>query len=393
MAEAARIFWVFLRLGCVAFGGPVAHLAFFRRWLVEERRWLTDEAYTQTLALCQMLPGPSSSQTGFAIGIHRGGLIGGAAAWLGFTLPAAVLMITLGMGLTGLEAWQGGGWIDGLKLGAVAVVANALIGMAHQLCPDIRRAAIAALSAVGALLIPGVYGQLAMIVAGGVLAGFFLSPPATPPTTLNVPISRRQGAGLLLIFGLGLAVFSLSALGQSPLWGVLYRSGSLVFGGGHVVLPLLESGLVAPGLIDSERFLAGYGAAQAIPGPVFSFSGFLGAQVMPQTPLMAGLLAVVLLFAPGLLLVAGLLPFWQTLGRYRAMRQALLGINAAVVGLIAAVLYDPILTRAVQGPGDAIIASVALLILARNRMPVYWMIAGCAIAGGLAHRIYPALGI
>jgi chromate transporter len=392
MVEAVRIFWVFLRLGCVAFGGPVAHLAFFRRWLVEERHWLSDEAYTQTLALCQMLPGPSSSQTGFAIGIHRGGLVGGIAAWLGFTLPGAMLMIALGTGLTSLEAWQGGGWIDGLKLGAVAVVANALIGMAHQLCPDTRRAGIAAFSTVGALLLPGVIGQLAMILAGGVLAGFLLAPPATPSASLNVPISRRQGAGLLLLFGLGLALFSLTAVGHS-LWTVLYRSGSLVFGGGHVVLPLLESGLVAPGLIDSERFLAGYGAAQAIPGPVFSFSGFVGAQIMPQTPVMAGLLAVVLLFAPGLLLVAGLLPFWQMMAQYRPMRQALLGVNAAVVGLIAAVLYDPILTRALHGPDDAIIAGVALVILAKTRVPVYWIIAGCAIAGGLVHRIFPALAL
>ncbi|MEX0430240.1 chromate efflux transporter [Spiribacter insolitus] len=390
MPRIGEIFWTFLRLGLIAFGGPVAHLGYFRRWFVEERQWLGDEAYAQTLALCQMLPGPSSSQTGFAIGIHRGGLIGGIAAWTAFTLPSALIMIAIGMGITTLGEFAGAGWLQGLKLAAVAVVANALYGMARQLCPDLPRIGIAVVATLGASLLPNVGGQVAMIILGGLAALAFLDTPTTSTGgRLNVDISRRQGLVALGIFIAGLVILTLP--GVSALWGVLYRSGALVFGGGHVVLPLLETGLVTPGLIDGDRFLAGYGAAQAIPGPIFTFGGYLGAQIMPNQALWAGLLAIVVIFLPGLLLVAGLLPFWSALSRFPPIRQALLGINAAVVGLIAAVLWDPILIQGIGGPMDALIALLALAGLALLRLPAWAVVAACALAGELVTRL-PAGG-
>lgn len=385
MPQIGAIFWTFLRLGVIAFGGPVAHLAYFRRWFVQERRWLSDEAYAQTLALCQMLPGPSSSQTGFAIGIHRGGIAGGIAAWVGFTLPSALIMIGIGMGVTRLGGFADAGWLQGLKLAAVAVVANALVGMARQLCPDPPRIAIAGLATLGASLLPNVTGQVAMIGLGAVVALGLLTPPAGTPGRLNVSISRRQGVLALALFAAGLLALSFSGL--SDLWAVLYRSGALVFGGGHVVLPLLETGLVAPGLIDGDRFLAGYGAAQAIPGPIFSFGGYLGAQIMPEQALRAGLLAIGVIFLPGLLLVAGLLPFWNALSGYRRVRQALLGINAAVVGLIAAVLWDPILMTGIRGATDGLIALLALAALATNRVPAWAVVGACALTGELVTLI------
>ncbi|MEX0385778.1 chromate efflux transporter [Spiribacter onubensis] len=391
MPRIGEIFWTFLRLGLIAFGGPVAHLGYFRRWFVEERRWLTDDAYAQSVALCQMLPGPSSSQTGFAIGIHRGGLVGGIAAWVAFTLPSALIMIAIGMGVTTLDGFADAGWLQGLKLAAVAVVANALYGMARQLCPDPPRIGIAVAATLGAGLLPGMGGQVAMIALGGLTAIAFLDAPKQTPGTLHIGISRRQGLIALGVFTAGLLVLMLPLPGMPALWGVLYRSGALVFGGGHVVLPLLETGLVAPGLIDGDRFLAGYGAAQAIPGPIFTFGGYLGAQIMPGHALWAGLLAIVMIFLPGMLLVVGLLPFWSALGRFQRVRQALLGINAAVVGLIAAVLWDPILIKGIGGPMDGLIALLALAALALLRLPAWAVVAACALVGELITRL-PAVG-
>ena len=387
MSRSGEIFWTFLRLGLIAFGGPVAHLGFFRRWLVDERGWLDDATYAQTLALCQMLPGPSSSQTGFAIGIHRGGIAGGIAAWIGFTLPSALIMIGLGVGVTALGGLTSAGWLAGLKLAAVAVVANALYGMARQLCPDAPRLGIAIVAGLGASLLPGAGGQIGMIALGALAALLLLEQPGAAAGALSAGLSRRQGGIALGLFAAGLLALALPAGGAAELWGVLYRSGALVFGGGHVVLPLLETGLVAPGLIDENRFLAGYGAAQAIPGPIFSFGGYLGAQIMPAQALAAGLLATIVIFAPGLLLVAGVLPFWRDLSRLRRVRQALLGINAAVVGLVAAVLWDPILTRAIDSFSDGLIAALALGVLATSRLPAWAVVAGCALAGELVTRL------
>ncbi len=385
MRQNIEIFWIFLRLGLIAFGGPVAHLAFFRREFVEDRRWLNDASYAELVAIAQMLPGPASSQTGFAIGIHRGGVIGGLAAWLGFTLPSAVIMIGLGLGVLWLGDFTTAGWLQGLKLAAAAIVAHALYGMARQLCPDTKRAIIALAAALGATWLGGLTGQIGMIILGAAVALLLLPQPTVAGQTgLSVPISRRTSLIALTIFVLGLLVFSLSLTSISPIWGVLYRSGALVFGGGHVVLPLLESGLVTPGLLDSDRFLAGYGAAQAIPGPIFSFAGYLGTQVTAGSALMTGLLATVMIFAPGMLLVVAVLPFWQTLSRYGLVRKALLGINAAVVGLLAAVLWDPILIAGVTGVADALIVLTAIAVLFIWRAPPYWVVAGCAAAGQLA---------
>lgn len=385
MRQHIEIFWIFLRLGLLAFGGPVAHLGFFRREFIEDRRWLTDASYAELVAIAQMLPGPASSQTGFAIGIHRGGVIGGLAAWLGFTLPSAIIMITLGLGVLWLGDFSTSGWLQGLKLAAAAIVAHALYGMARQLCPDTKRAVIAIAAALGATMLSGLMGQIGMILLGALAALLLLPQPEVGAKgSLSVPISQKTGLLALALFVLGLLLLSLSLLAISPLWGVLYRSGALVFGGGHVVLPLLESGLVAPGLLDSDRFLAGYGAAQAIPGPIFSFAGYLGTQVGAGSAIINGMIATAVIFAPGMLLVVAVLPFWERLSRYRLVRKALMGINAAVVGLLAAVLWDPILTAGVTGPIDALIVSVAVAALALWRTPPYWVVAGCALAGQLA---------
>ncbi len=385
MRQSIEIFWIFLRLGLVAFGGPVAHLGFYRQEFVDKRRWLTDASYAELIALAQMLPGPASSQTGFAIGLHRGGVMGGIAAWLGFTLPSAIIMIALGIGVLWLGDFSTAGWLQGLKLAAAAVVTHALYGMARQLCPDAKHALIAVAAALGATWLGGLGGQIGIIVLGAIMALLLLpTPSAGLQAGLSVHISRRTGLIALAVFMLGLLVFNLSVTGLSPLWGVLYRSGALVFGGGHVVLPLLESGLVAPGLLDSDRFLAGYGAAQAIPGPIFSFAGYLGTQVVAGNALMTGLIATVMIFAPGLLLVVAVLPFWQTLSRYLMVRKALLGINAAVVGLLAAVLWDPILIAGVTGLIDALILAIAVAALFTGRIAPYWVVAGCALIGQLA---------
>jgi chromate transporter len=380
MTALFELFTVFLRLGLIAFGGPVAHLGYFHRCFVRDRRWLDDATYGQIVALCQMLPGPTSSQTGFAIGIQRAGIAGGLAAWLGFTLPSALIMIALGAGLHHWGSVDAAGWLTGLKLAAVAVVAHALYGMARHLCPDRRRAGIAVASGLVISLAPGAIAP-GVVIIGGALAGLALC-PANPSTHADpgARISRRQGMIALALFAAGLIAVT-GPLATAPLWSVLYQSGALVFGGGHVVLPLLETGLVGPGLIDANHFLAGYGAAQALPGPLFSFGGFLGAATIGQTPVLAGLLATSLLFAPGLLLVVGLLPFWQAAGRYPAVGRALPGINAAVVGLLAAVLWDPVITRGVDSPEQAGIAVIALLALALTRTPPWAVVAGCALAG------------
>ncbi|TQF01102.1 MAG: chromate efflux transporter [Spiribacter salinus] len=378
MQRSAEIFWVFLRLGCIAFGGPVAHLGYYRRWFVDERQWLTDAAYAQLMALSHMLPGPSSSQTGFAIGLHRGGLAGGLAAWVGFTLPSAVIMIAFGVGTMAFAELGNAGWLQGLKLAAIAVVANALYGMARQLCPDRPRALIALGAAMGVSFMPGIAGQVSVIVAGGLVALLIMPPPSVNDVDGPAPLSPRIGIAALALFGIGVVLVGLPVLDIAPAWTALYRSGALVFGGGHVVLPLLESGLVNPGIIEGDRFLAGYGLAQAVPGPVFTFGGYLGTQALPDMPIWAGLLGVVTLFAPGLLLMAGLLPFWGHVSRYARAQQALLGINAAVVGLLAAVLWDPLLTGGIRQLSDAGIAGAALAALSLGRVPAYLVVAACA---------------
>ncbi|WP_449369451.1 chromate efflux transporter [Thiomonas sp.] len=384
------IFVIFLRLGLTAFGGPIAHLEYFRREFVERRGWLSVQAYGDLVALCQFLPGPASSQTGIGLGLMRGGLRGAFAAWLGFTLPSALAMTAFALLLTHVGGLAHGGWLHGLKLVAVAVVAQALWGMGRSLCPDRERASLAVAAAVLAALAPGVTGQLAVIALGAVAGRWLLrAPPQAVHEALRAPLSRRAAVALLAIFGLLLiGLPALAAALHQPalaLFSGFYQSGALVFGGGHVVLPLLQAQVVPAGM-DNSTFLAGYGAAQAVPGPLFTFAAFLGAAAHngPGGWLGAGV-ALVGIFLPGFLLVTGALPLWAGLRRHPAMRSALMGINAAVVGLLLAAFYDPVWTAAIHTPRDFALAVAALLLLQVWKVPPWAVVLlGAGVAGVLA---------
>lgn len=393
MSEAApqdrspwAVFLIFLRLGLTSFGGPVAHLGYFREEFVARRRWLTESAYADLVALCQFLPGPASSQVGLALGFSRAGYGGAFAAWLGFTAPSALLLILFALGLSQAEAGIGAGALHGLKVVAVAVVAQAVWGMGRSLCPDAPRFTLMAAAACCALLFPSVWGQMGAILAAG-LAGLLLFKPedSAAPEAAAPGLSRRAGAfWLALFFGLlvglpflaELAPFRAVALVDS-----FYRAGALVFGGGHVVLPLLQAETGPSGLVGEDLFLAGYGAAQAVPGPLFSFAAFLGAAMnQPPSGWLGGILALLAIFAPGAFLLLGALPFWEDLRRNRRMRAALTGINAAVVGLLLAALYDPVWTAAIHAPQDFALALAAFAALIFWKAPP-WLV---VLAGGAA---------
>lgn len=386
---ALEVFLVFLGLGLCSFGGPVAHLGYYRDALVTRRNWLNDQQYGQIVALCQFLPGPSSSQVGQAIGLVRAGLPGMTAAWLGFTLPSAILMIGLALAVSalGADAIHGTGWLQGLKLAAVAVVAQAVINMARTLAPDAPRIAITLAALTLALLWPTPAGQLLALLLGGGLA-FLLPVTARRVDTeaaLHVPLSRRTAAASLMLFAAGLAGLPLLA-GAFPgeltaLVDGVYRAGSLVFGGGHVVLPLLEREVAAPAGMDHGTFLAGYGAAQALPGPLFSFAGYLGAEVYDPAPILGGVAAVIAIFLPGSLLLVGVLPWWSRLGHVAWIRRGVAGINAGVVGLLGAVLWDPVIRVGITGVPELAIAVAAFALLMATRLPVYLLVPACALAG------------
>ncbi|HEY8477980.1 MAG TPA: chromate efflux transporter [Chloroflexota bacterium] len=377
---------VALRLGLTSFGGPVAHLGYFREEYVARRKWLDDQAYADLVALCQFLPGPASSQVGLAIGTVRAGLLGGLAAWLGFTLPSAVAMVAFAYGVQAVGV-EGTGWLHGLKVAAVAVVAQAVWGMAQSLCPDRERASIAVLAALLALAWPTALGQVLLIALAGVV-GWLLLPPGDerPSVRLDVPVSRALAVTSLatlvaLLVGLPLAR---QVVPSHPLavFDSFFRVGSLVFGGGHVVLPLLQAEVVPPGWVTEEQFLAGYGAAQAVPGPLFTFSAYLGAVMAPApNGWLGGVLALVAIFLPSFLLVMGALPFWETLRREASVRAALRGINAAVVGLLLAALYDPVWTSAVSSRADFGLALVSFGLLALWKLPP-WLVVLLAALGG-----------
>lgn len=392
-----EVFLIFLRLGLTSFGGPVAHIGFFREEFVARRKWMTDQDYADLVALCQFLPGPASSQVGFAIGLQRAGLPGAFAAWTAFTLPSAALLVALALGLTTYASQIPEGLLFGLKLVAVAVVAQALWGMSKTLCPDRLRASFAVAGAAAALLYPSIYTGLGIILVGALL-GLALLPREKPtPQTLKgerpatgekavAPV--RFGAvgavvALLLFFGGFFALpFAVQQTGDDTLAlaDAFYRAGSLVFGGGHVVLPLLEAEMVDPGWVTSSEFLAGYGAAQAVPGPLFTFSAFLGvlSSVGPGGVL-GGLVALLAIFVPAWLLVLGTLPFWAKLKEVATARAALNGVNAAVVGLLGAAFYDPVWVSAVLSPVHLIFALVAFLLLQFWKLPP-WLV---VIAGGV----------
>jgi chromate transporter len=391
MGEPAslEVLRVFLRLGLTSFGGPIAHLGYFREEFVVRRRWLDDAAYTDLVALCQFLPGPASSQVGFSIGLMRAGYAGGLAAWAGFTLPSAVVLVSFAYGAAALSGPIGIGLIHGLKLVAVAIVAQAVVGMARTLCPDPARASIAAAAALAILLSNSSIAQIAVIVAGGLIGLWLCRDDASvsvSPMIRAIPVSRRAGIVSLAAFGLLLiGLPAAQRLGAGPgvaLFGSFYRSGALVFGGGHVVLPLLRDAFVTPGWVSDGTFLAGYAAAQAIPGPLFSFAAFLGAVVQPSPHGLAGAaLGLLAIFLPGMLILVGTLPFWDALRARTGARAAMRGINAAVVGLLAAALYSPVWTSSVKNAEDLGVALVGFVLLRVWRTSALWVVILGAAAG------------
>jgi chromate transporter len=379
-----EILGAFAKLGVTSFGGPVAHLGYFRAEFVERRRWLSESNFVDLVALAQFLPGPASSQTGFAIGLMRGGYAGGLAAWLGFTLPSALLLTLFAYGAGGLaETAQGAGLLHGLKLVAVAIVAQAVLGMAKNLCPDRQRASIAVAAMVAFLLIGGALGQVGAILFGGFAGLILCHGGATHAAPMGLPISRSVGLACLAAFFALLALAFVPA-GRTPLglFDAFYRSGALVFGGGHVVLPLLRDAVVTPGWISDGAFLAGYGAAQAVPGPLFAFSAYLGAMAdVPPGGVAGAAVALLAIFIPGMLVLMGALPFWEALRAHPRMQAAMQGINAAVVGLLGVALYDPVWTSAVLSPVDFVIATAAFVLLIAWRAPPLAVVVLCAAAG------------
>ena len=391
MSSLLEVFLQFLVLGCTSFGGPVAHLGYFHERFVLRKRWLTADAYTDLIALCQLLPGPSSSQVGMGIGLIRAGWLGGLAAWVGFTLPSAVLMVLAAALLTSQPTWFADGWVHGLLVAAVAVVAQAVRSLQQKLAPDLERATLMALSAVLVLMIPHAWAQLLALVIGGLLGLGVLAPPehaSLQSDRLVVPLSRSLASALLgFLLALLLALPWLSSadrpLMTQQLSGFL-RSGALVFGGGHVVLPLLEQSLVPQGWIGLDQFLAGYGFAQAVPGPMFSFAAFLGFDLQAGLHGLGGAMAALIaLFAPAFLLIGGILPFWSDLGRLSSMRRALKGMNAAVVGILLAALYQPLWRVGIEGGKEFCLLLIAFVLLVRWKQPAWRVVMFCAAVGGL----------
>ena len=388
------VFLVFLKLGLTSFGGPVAHLAYFHDEFVVRRHWLSERNYADLVALCQFLPGPASSQVGMAIGVSRAGYWGACAAWAGFTLPSAVAMVIFALGMVTHGDAIPAEWLDGFKAVAVAVVAQAVWGMGRHQCTDAWRASIMAIAASCALLLPSAWGQVLIIGIAG-LAGLWAIKPAATAGHDPLPISVGPRAGLawLTLFGLLLAALPIVAVSTGShtlqLLDAFYRAGALVFGGGHVVLPLLQAQVVPPGWVDNETFLAGYGLAQAVPGPLFSFAAFLGA-AMNQAPTAwaGGVLCLVALFAPAFLLVVGALPFWEALRRSVSAQAALAGINAAVLGLLLAALYQPVWTSTIHRPQDFVLSLLAFVALTFWKIPPWLVVlGGGAAAWGLNYAV------
>ncbi|WP_418278031.1 chromate efflux transporter [Isoptericola jiangsuensis] len=382
------MFRAFLRLGVTSFGGPVAHLGFFRDDLVARRRWVDERTYGELVALGQFLPGPASSQVGFALGLGRAGSRGALAAWVAFTLPSALLMVAFAYGAAAVQTTVGAGVVTGLKVVAVAVVAHAVQGMARTLTPDARRASIAVAAALLVLLVPGPVAQVSAIVLGA-LAGLLWcrSDDASPPPSLGITVSRRTGALALALFtGLLVALPLAAGLTGSRLLDVadgVYRAGALVFGGGHVVLPLLQAEAVGGGWVSAEQFLAGYGAAQALPGPLFAFAAYLGALALPGAAgLLGALVALVAVFLPGFLVLVGVLPFWAAVRTRPAAQSGLRGANAAVVGVLAAALYDPVFVTAVTDGATFGLALLCFVLLTAWRTPP-WGVVLVGAAGGV----------
>lgn len=384
-----EIVGVFVRLGCVSFGGPIAHLGYLRAELVEKRKWLDDAHYADLIALCQFLPGPASSQVVFALGMQRAGLLGALVASVGFTLPSALLMIGFAYGVAHTSDLRGAGWLHGLKIAAVAVVAQAVWGMGKKLCTDRTRISLCIGSAAVLLATPSAVAQLG-VIAVGALVGWRLYRDtvvvdATPGTTTKARGHVAAIGALVAFFALLVALPALAARtgsGRLAVFDSFYRSGALVFGGGHVVLPLLRAEIVPRGWLTDDQFLAGYGAAQALPGPLFAFSAYLGAAMSTdRTSWLNGLWCLFGIFLPAWLLIGGALPFWHQLRAKRWARAALAGANAAVVGVLLAALYQPVFTESVRGPRDVVAVLLAFALLEQWTVPPWIVVAASAAAG------------
>jgi chromate transporter len=387
MGSPLEVLLIFLKLGMSCFGGPIAHIGYFREEFVVRRRWLDEQAYVDLVALCQFLPGPASSQVGFSIGLLRAGYRGALAAWIGFTLPSAIALVLFAYGAGALTGPAGTGLLHGLKLVAVAIVAQAVWGMARTLCPDRERASVAVVAALIILFSASSIAQIGAILFGGV-AGLWLCRDAAAVAAghITMPVSRTAGVAALMAFFVLLAGLPiLRNIGISPgisLFEAFYRSGALVFGGGHVVLPLLREAFVSPGWVSDNTFLAGYGAAQAVPGPLFTFAAYLGTVVAPSphgvTGAMIGLIGI---FLPGILVLLGTLPFWDSFRQRNGAQAMMRGVNAAVVGLLGAALYNPVWTSSVNTPGDFAIALVGFVLLTVWRAPPLLVVVISAIGG------------
>ncbi|HUS13416.1 MAG TPA: chromate efflux transporter [Chloroflexia bacterium] len=383
-----EVLGVALRLGLTSFGGPVAHIGYFHDAYVVRRRWVDESTFADLVALCQLLPGPASSQLGIAIGTLRAGPLGGLAAWLGFTLPSAVALTAFAYVVDRFNVADAG-WLHGLKLVAVAVVAQAVWQMARQFCTDRARATIALLAALVVLAAPSAIGQI-LVIAGAGLLGWRLFPPSPPSAAPPIAVAlspRFGGVAWAVFFGLllGLPLLrTVAPTGELAVFDSFYRVGALVFGGGHVVLPLLQAEVVPPGWVTNAQFVAGYGAAQAVPGPLFTFAAYLGAVRGPQPNGVAGAtVALVGMFLPAFLLIFGALPFWDVVRRYPAFGSALRGINAAVVGILLAALYTPVWTSAVTGLTDFGIALAAAALLLVWKLPPWVVVLCTAVAGAM----------
>jgi chromate transporter len=385
--SALEVLWIFLRLGLTCFGGPIAHIGYFRDEFVVRRKWIDEHAYADLVGLCQFLPGPASSQVGFSIGLMRAGHLGGLAAWTGFTLPSAAILVLFAYGAGALNGPVGAGLLHGLKLTAVAIVAQAVWGMARNLCPDRERASIAVAAALIILFDTTSIAQIGAIVLGG-FAGLLLCRDVAPAPAghVAIPVSRTVGLITLgtffaLLAGLPMLRSLTGSMGVA-LFDAFYRSGALVFGGGHVVLPLLREAFVAPGWLSDDAFLAGYGAAQAVPGPLFTFAAYLGTAVAPAPHGLAGAaLGLIGVFLPGMLILLGVLPFWDSFRKRARAQAAMRGVNAAVVGILGAALYDPVWATTVHSPRDFGIALVGFILLVAWRTPPLVVVALSATAG------------
>ncbi len=384
-----EVFTAFLKLGVTSFGGPIAHLGYFRDELVLRRKWIDEAGYADLVALCQFLPGPASSQVGFALGLLRAGPLGALAAWTAFTLPSAILLLLFAMVAASIEGPVGTGLLHGLKIVAVAVVAQAVWGMAKSLAPDRQRASIALVGIICVVFVAGAFGQILALALGAIAGLFFCrSEAARQASHLAFRVPKSVGYIALATFALLLAflpVFAAMAGSQGlSLFDAFYRAGALVFGGGHVVLPLLQSAVVSTGWVTEDAFIAGYGATQAVPGPLFTFAAYLGAVVGPQPNGIAGaVIALVAIFLPGMLLLVGALPLWEGFRKHLLAQAAMRGANASVVGILGAALYDPVWTSAIFMPKDFALALTGFILLTVWKTPPWIVVVICAIGGVL----------